>query len=337
MSVALVRVGLATSLGSHAPSACAAIRAGIARPRPLEGVPAFDPEEPSDARVTGHPAYELTDGYEVPGRWLRLLNAAWTGTRPASTEAARGPTIAWLCIPSPQEPRFEDGLHPAAWFVSRARELLGGSAQKVVVVMEGAAGFWRSMAEASQRLLARECATAIVLAADSLLDSSSLAWLAANDRLKTPERPTGVAPGEAAACLVLERAGEVTVSGVSLASAEARDGTLAEARALVRALGTAVRAAPGPVGDVVGNQNGEYALAHAWGSAQAMLLAENVAFEGKEHFPAMSLGDVGMCAPAIGITLAAAAQQRRWASRGATTVWSLIGGCAGACLVSAKR
>ncbi len=110
--------------------------------------------------------------------------------------------------------------------------------------------------------------------------------------------PTGVAPGEAAACLVLERAGDVTISGISLASAESKDGTLAEARALVRALGTSVKAAPFPVGDVVGNHNGEYALAHAWGSAQSMLLAEKVALDGRELFPAMSprgRGDVRGC------------------------------------------
>lgn len=335
---ALGRVGLVTSLGTHAPSVCAALRAGMARPRQLEGVVAWDGEQPGEVPAIGHPAsLDMTAGYQVPARWLRMLRVAWEGAGGGEDPAPRLGSSVWLCLPSPDEVRFADGLHDAQWFAERLRSLPGAAASHSTVSLRGVAGFWSSLADACLAMEQGRTSRAYVLVADSLLDAESLAWLAACRRLKTPEHPTGLAPGEAAACLVLEPQGDVALAGAAHAAVASEEARLGGAKALAQVLGAAIGSTAWTIGAAIGNQNGEEARAFAWGCAQTSLLAKGTRLGRDGPLIATSLGDVGMCAPAIGIALAAAAYRRRWAAPGATAVWSVVDATAGACLVAAKE
>jgi hypothetical protein len=60
-----------------------------------------------------------------------------------------------------------------------------------------------ALAHAQQLIEQRTCRRILLIAVDTLLDPASLDWLAACDRLRGPETPDGVQPGEAAAAWLL--------------------------------------------------------------------------------------------------------------------------------------
>jgi 3-oxoacyl-[acyl-carrier-protein] synthase-1 len=275
----------------------------------------------------------MTDGYGLSARWLRLLLGALTDATRGGTNLGDARSSLFVCLPSADAARFEDGLNEPSWFKQRLQAFWKSPLPSTNVTMKGATGFWNSLAEACLGVDTQRLVSAVVLVADSLLDAQSLEWLAEADRLKTPEQPLGLVPGEAAACLVFQRTGKITLTGTTHLTNADKDARQGGAKALASALQNALRSSQRPVVGTIGNHNGEEARAFAWGTAQATLLARGLRLGGKSRYPASSIGDVGICAPAIGIAIAVAAYQRKWAGSGATAVWSLDAGTAGACLV----
>jgi len=152
---------------------------------------------------------------------------------------------------------------------------------------------------ARQRIASGEWQRAIVLSIDSLMDEASLRWLQANGRLKTPEYPVGLIPGEAAACLLVEgtRRAQCKVEAVlescALASSPGRalsavqhgivlSDTVAEA--LVAGART------GGIGDILGNLNGEEHRAMAWGTARVRIQRQALAENPRETWPVWPWG-----------------------------------------------
>ena len=68
----------------------------------------------------------------------------------------------------------------------------------------GSAGFLALLKEAEALLKDGRCTAVVAGVVDSLVSPEALAWLDEHDRLKTPEMPIGLTPGEAAAFVVLE-------------------------------------------------------------------------------------------------------------------------------------
>ena len=156
----------------------------------------------------------------------------------------------------------------------------------------------------------------LVVAVDSYLDPLTLKWLGAAYRLKTEDLPTGLSPGEAGVCLLLEDARSARRRGAlplaelaavavahepnSLPSQETNSGL-----GLATSLRAALDDAAFPErysGDVFSDLNGETWRAHEWGSALARL-ADRVG-DVRLHLPCASVGDTGAASGALGVCLA---------------------------------
>src|SRR3954469_2360875 len=72
----LTGLGMISSVGHDVVTACAAIRAGMARPAPLVGMGLLDLESGELVPVIGHPIRGATDGFYMVGRWVRLAQEA---------------------------------------------------------------------------------------------------------------------------------------------------------------------------------------------------------------------------------------------------------------------
>src|SRR4249920_465573 len=72
----ITAVGMITSVGWDAPTACASIRAGFSRPGIVENFEIVDLESMQNVPLTGHPIANYTDGFVMLGRWHRLFDGA---------------------------------------------------------------------------------------------------------------------------------------------------------------------------------------------------------------------------------------------------------------------
>jgi 3-oxoacyl-[acyl-carrier-protein] synthase-1 len=75
MEISITGLGMVSSVGWDVGTACASIRAGIARPAELEFT-VLDPDADDEAPVVGHPISGLTEGFVLVGAWLRLALAS---------------------------------------------------------------------------------------------------------------------------------------------------------------------------------------------------------------------------------------------------------------------
>ncbi|MFL5349704.1 MAG: hypothetical protein ACJ8AT_33320, partial [Hyalangium sp.] len=117
MRVVISGCGLVTAVGRSAPASCAAIRAGIARPRRVSYFQALDEESQEETPVTGYPIHGYTEGFNMVGRWLRLARGAardllgTTGLPEAKDTRFWQKTGLITVTPRPNDARFqnEDG------------------------------------------------------------------------------------------------------------------------------------------------------------------------------------------------------------------------------------
>jgi 3-oxoacyl-[acyl-carrier-protein] synthase-1 len=355
LRVPVTGVGLATSVGRSAPAACAAIRAGLSRPSPLR-VTALDLDTFDDQPVVGHPATGLTEGFQLVACWLRLARAALADLVSAARLPPPGDAGFWgrtallAALPAASGPRFqvEDG-DPAALGEAFLPRLLRGAGLAVDPSRVRSLPLGHAATAEAVRLAAAELGgglvdRALVLAVDSYLDPLTIQWLARERRLKTVEAPTGLAPGEAAACLLLENEGSARrrqarvrgiVAGLSMGKGLPRfggdrpDSGEALAACVTAALAAAVPAASFS-GDVVADLNGETWRALEWGGAIARLGKRlgDVAL----HLPAMSLGDTGAASGAVSACYALHLFGRRCARERTALVISSADAAEVACL-----
>ncbi|MFE8603868.1 hypothetical protein [Archangium violaceum] len=346
-SLMLSGLGLITSVGYSVEGSCAAIRCGITRPHSIDGMNVWDPEAEREVPLVGHPIAGLTDGFQGIGRWFRLgryalldlLRYAHLDLDDASFWRPCG-LIA--CLPEPNPDRFAFPSEQAQALPLRLMRALGLPllASSVACIEAGPPGPLMALRLARQRIAEGTWQRAIILAVDSLVDESSLRWLKEARRLKTPERPTGLMPGEAGACFLVEpprhagERGEALVGDCTLARPPHTElPAIRHGQVLSGAIHDAL-AGGTRVGDILGNHNGEEARAMAWGTTRLSLPPGALEAHHAETWPAVSLGDVGAASTAVSICVAARAFTRRYARNDATLVWCLADdGTAGACVV----
>ena len=333
-------MGLVGSLGYDATTALAAARAGVSRAsvqphwRLRSGVTGL--EEP----VVGHAAELLTLGFEGPARLRRLASGALQDlvARGAGSTGLRGRLGAYLALPRPDrvhsgnalrdvdgaaapEPEDPPAADAARIFLRALPATDAWLADAVAAVLHpgGHTAGLSALQVAVQDLLAGRIDTAIVLAADSLLDEDSLSWLATCGRLKCDDMPSGLLPGEAAVALVLCRSGEAgnplaAVRGLALAEeplAQSEAG-VSHGEALATALAQARAADTAPAGAwLLTDLNGEHGRAHEWGSALARLRSVDDGFaEPAVWLPALSFGDTFAASAPLAVAMACHAWQR---------------------------
>jgi len=349
-SLVLSGLGLITTVGYSVEESCAALRCGMTRPHPLDGMTAWDLGAEQEVPLVGHPITGLMDGFQGVGRWFRLSRYALLDLlRYSRLDAADAPF--WrqcgliACLPELDPDRFAFPEEDARALPQRLLRAVGLPipALNVSCIEAGSLGPLLALQQAREKLASGTWHRALILSLDSLVDASSLRWLKTSRRLKTPEHPTGLMAGEAGACLLVEsprqagERGDAWVEGCAVANSRGEElPAIQRGQTLSRVIHEAL-AGVGGVGDILGNHNGEVTRAMAWGTARLGLPTKALLEHHRETWPAVSLGDVGTASPLVAICMAARAFTRRYARGDAALVWNLSDdGAAGACVVRRK-
>jgi 3-oxoacyl-[acyl-carrier-protein] synthase-1 len=356
-------LGMTCCVGPSVVSAAAAVRAGLARRSPHAGFATYDEDE-LEAPLVVSAAWAPPGSFVHTGAWIRLADAAvrdllgGAGSEAGAFDFSRCSMI--FLVPEIDPERFawtDDDPHKlkssTAELLSRLCGVDFGRGIEVAALDRG--GFAHALERARERIARDGAARILVVAADSWLDATSIAWLDGDSRLKSDESPTGLCPGEAGAAVLLEAAGveaptggAVVLDSAYLPNEEPVDADdlapwrMREApntgRRLAEAIERVLRASGrGPAfrGDVYLDLNGEEWRAAAWGHAQTHLLSLVDFDRTRVHAPATSLGDVGAAAGVAGMCLAARSFARGYSLTGTALVAAVSErGSVGAALLS---
>jgi hypothetical protein len=255
--IALLAHGLASPLGP-ADIAGPALAAGLSRAERLAHAPVLGLGEDA-APAVGHAVLDKGDHEH---RCRLLLDMARTEL------GACQPDAVLLCRPLADPLRWgPDGMPSLPCDEQFA---LGHAAPAAALL------------RADELIASRACRRVLIAGVDSLLDPLSLAWLASTDRLRGPETPDGVAPGEAAACWLVGPAEPAALAQIVAGYQPAGPrSAVADAERWLRAAGDA------PRGSDWVDLTGEPWRARAWGR-----VAHRLGRTG-EHTPADGWGDLG--------------------------------------------
>jgi hypothetical protein len=370
----IVACGMVSSLGHDVASACAAARAGLARPTELPFVVAEADGSPGLA--TGHPVPLLGGAFEGDARLIRLLEGAFRdlARQLAPDVLTTGKLGVYLSLPAsdrlytgldlipgeddrmayleslPDRPHVDE-LVRGKKVIATAMRLADVTASPVSVAVSttGNAGVIAMYEVARQELDSRVVDHAVVGGVDSLLAPPTLRWLQTIGRLKSAERPTGLAPGEAAALSLVSspsqraRTGQSThgcIRQITRASCPTSflSGQPARGTGQFQVL-YALTQRVGETPWVIVDQNGEEHRASDWGNALIRLHAKAEASAAPLlWFPAVAFGDTGGAAGAVATCMAVRAHVRGYApSPHAIVLTSSDGPDRAGCLVSARE
>ena len=346
MEVAITGLGMVTAVGSGATAACAAIRAGVSRPEPIDSVVVLDPESNEETSPTGHPVSEYCEGFAIAGVWLRLALGALEelgadAHLPDDRDLPFWARTALLVVtPASLVERFGEGADNQKALRSAYLDPLadlfrqGLPSHARTLVSNGHAGTFPALERARHMLESHAVDRVIVAAADSFLDDLSLGWLVETDRLHSDENPVGLVPGEASAAVLLEVAPDALRRGARpdlLLEAVATDleprndqpGLQARRRSQGIGLARAVSRcladrAPGSFdGDLVVDLNGE--TWRAYELAMARVASRALSGTNRLVIPALSLGETGAASGVLSLCVGARSLTRGYA-RGAQTL-----------------
>jgi 3-oxoacyl-[acyl-carrier-protein] synthase-1 len=339
MDLLITSLGMICSVGHDAATACASIRAGLSRPKPITHFSTLDPETQEPVPVNGYPLAGFAEGFNIVGFWIRVGLAALEdlvafGHLPGATDTAFWSRTGLIAATPPvNDARFEsnDSITPDFMKEAYLHRLLEVfpyplSAANLDVVCVGHGGAIRAIERAHAMMAARGMERVIVLAVDSYLDPMTLEWLAASDRLKTADNPVGLIPGEAGACFLLETRASaqhrqspvmasVGMPGQAVEPNHFFSGNLSQGEGLETAVRNAVSAASWHrpfEGPILSDCNGEEWRAYELGCARLRLSSE-IGPAATFTFPCMSLGDIGAASGAVALCLAARSLGRGYA------------------------
>lgn len=322
--------GMASALGNLV-HGCAAIRAGIVRPRPILGIEAVDSHDQLPMTIVGHPVQTVTDGFPIASRWVRLAAAAFADFAAQPSAPVRSNQAFWhrcgvvLVLPPARHERFQTEGDDCAeairhGVVEPLVRLLGLpiNPEQVRVIDVGHAGTALALADAKVDIETGKQDACLLIATDSLLDSLTLEWLADRGRLKCDGQPCGLAPGEAGVCLLVEQASSAAARSAAVvatlvgaafqAFAEGARSAEADGKGLADTFAIALTQGPPGTplpGQVIADLNGEVGRSEAFAIALQALSHRQHMITGDVLLPAGSLGDTGAASGAIGVCVAA--------------------------------
>ncbi len=337
----IVACGAVTAVGLDSRQTCAAIRARIAGfsdayPRLPPHEPVRGARVPAAARIKSHDA-----------QWLAHLAARAISECLSSAVAAEGRT--GIIVNVPESFRNHPALTEAsgANLVSRLQRRFESSGHSLHVIQQGHAGVLRGIELAAAVLSAGQLDACVVCGVDSLLNRADIARLAESDRLRVPDNPEGLIPGEAAAAILLVASSQAAHSiarvwgvGVSTEPNTVLGPKYSQGRGLHAALEAAIRRAEAQesiVGFRVSDMNGE--RYRAW---ESLFVEARFYRTLRPHLPPWyftnSVGDIGAASGALAIILAAAGISRGYApAQWAMCECSSDEGLRAACLVGPSR
>jgi 3-oxoacyl-[acyl-carrier-protein] synthase-1 len=214
----------------------------------------------------------------------------------------------------------------AAQALDAAGLLIGDAARRTYAT--GKPGVATALIDALDTLERRHLARAIVCAVDSEIDLPRIRLSFNSDRLKTMDKAVGFLPGEAAACVLLERIESVSQDGrrpasllgcPSVANEEPNDDPSrppmgrALSEAILEALAGA-GVAETATGTAYLELNGETHRAIDWGNALVRLRTRSQLDAWNHVIPAVNFGDTGLASPVLALCLATRAYARGYAT-----------------------
>lgn len=328
-SLVLAGFAMLSAVGRSYPESCASIRAGLSRPTALPGTQLIDEESQQAVPVVGHPVRGVTEGFFGPGLWLRLAQHCLAElmhrsvVAPPQDEAYWSRSALLVLTPDPNGERFDPDEPHETEYVRRMvlepllrRTPLRLQGQACFTISAGQATLYGALAKAGAQIRAGRFDRFVVLAVDSLLDDLSLAWLNEQGRLKGPDSPSGLMPGEVGVGMVIERAGtgvsdprtQVALLGLEHAT---RAGTAlslpgtqgARLAGVVDAALAQARLGSAAGGTIVCDLNGEVWKAETVAHAR-MALIGHLNDNAEWVMPCASLGDVGSASAAVTVAVA---------------------------------
>jgi 3-oxoacyl-[acyl-carrier-protein] synthase I len=340
-------LGMISSIGPDVATSCAALRAGLVRPREIPYFSLLASESQRATPVIGRPIHGYTEGLGTVALWIRLGLACLQdligfGRLPCNSDGTFWSMTGLIAAtPSLDSSRF-DSDEPITSEIIRAdylEPLIGLldypiRQRNVDSICIGHVGAISAVKRAQTMITRQQVERVIVLAVDSYLDPSTLEWLDEHNRLKTADNPVGIIPGEAGACFMIESRASSTKRSATICAAlgdpalgeEAHfpsddpitgvglSTTLSEAllRAAVRRLFE---------GDVISDCNGEPWRARELGSARVRL-SDKLGSRANFIFPCASLGEIGAASGTVAVCAAARSLQRGYATGEAVVIIS---------------
>jgi 3-oxoacyl-[acyl-carrier-protein] synthase-1 len=207
------RIGMVTPVGMTAAASCAAMRAGVSRIQELSIEPPI-----TETLMGAYLPYADSGHADVFTRLLSLaLEEVIAGSSPEEISNA---SIV-VAIPHPARVGRPPDLD--RYLLPRLHEALGIELDKerTRVIAMGRESYAHALRLGRRLLHRRSSDRCIVAAVDSLVDETTVGWLYQTRRLKTPDNPDGLYPGEAAVAIELRRSnadddltGAVHIAGI---------------------------------------------------------------------------------------------------------------------------
>ncbi|WP_123784084.1 hypothetical protein [Corallococcus macrosporus] len=295
--------------------------------------------------LVGHPVRIFTDGFNIVGRWMRLAQGSirdlvrYGGLPPATDKGFWRLTGLIVITPYHNDERLlndsetsqEDVRHA---YLEPLRQSLEVpiARENAELVCLGQAGVAWAIQQATHWMTTKRLERLIVVAADSYCDPLTLDWLSAYRRLKTPDNPCGLAPGEAGAAFLLEAPASarrrqpemrLAIDGVATAVEPnhffTRKPIVGVALSEVLAQTLVTSSTSSFKGDLVSDLNGENWRAREMGNARVRL-ADHLDESVRVLMPATSVGDTGAASGALSLCVAARAIVRGYARTGQVLV-----------------
>ena len=214
IQLSITGTGMVCPVGWEATTACAAIRAGLSRPREnhnflvlgdnAEGVP-----------INSHPIFGFTDGFINDGLWIRIAEGTFYDLITSNKLPDKSDTAFWkntgiiLVVPRvggerhqmPNNIPVEDIKRSFGYRLLNALDYPISHAN-LYIVSDDHTGCIKAIILGSALIKKRNVLRIIILACDSYLDAFTLEWLHKYDRLLSDR--IGLIPGEAGAGFILE-------------------------------------------------------------------------------------------------------------------------------------
>ena len=333
-------LGMITAVGRDCVSSCASMRAGISRTRDIPSFTSLDLDEQEPVSVQGCAVHGITEGFQRLGVWIRLAAAALSDL--LLTSGLRGhkagfwdQTAVLAVTPVHDEQRFEDmdwsGESITRQYILPVGRVCGISFRRdlIEVVSSGHAGAAVAL-QRGMELMRQGIRRVLVIAADSYLDPYSLDWLANSGRLKTPDNPAGLIPGEAGACFLCEPGGALTTNARAVVhrvqTAVEPDHYSVGRRSQGECLASVISSALNENGDesagadLMADLNGEEWRAYELACARVRLRRRLEGF--RISYPAISFGETGAVSGLAAICAATRALERGYALGGQVLITS---------------
>ncbi|WNG32633.1 hypothetical protein F0U61_02660 [Archangium violaceum] len=356
-TIAITGLGMVSAIGSDVASSCAAARAGLTRWRELD-IQVTDEDTLEAVPLKGQEVSSLTLGFEGFARWLRLGDAALRDLmghsgleRPAFAQTGIHLQLpgTWL-----EEVHIQGSLLDRLPEGERERVRRGVDAERTekreqltrrflpellalnqlplaprtqVYAFGGAATFTQVLARAVEALRSRTRERCIVGGLDSWVDGETLTQAYEMGLLRTPNRPVGRFPGEAAAFVLLERLDSARARGARVeallgpiaSTVEAGhrfSGRLLTGAALFEAMTACfpegARQAEGAELSIV-NLNGDESRSREYGYALVRLQEAGLPTSSRRWYVPEHFGEIGAATGAVAICMGVRGFIRRYA------------------------